>query len=112
MFAYIFAAAKDIQQVDITGNLIEVAKDRFSKYLSYIRVIDGHRNYLITRRHHIFWDVKRRLISSRLGLNAEYRDRSGVLQQFPYLIVGCQQIFFPVHRFKFSYLTLLTASVK
>src|SRR5437773_9046482 len=65
---------KDIYEIELVRNINQPAVDLLPEYMSYLGVINRHRNDLESCSFEIAWDVKGGLARLRFSLYAEHRD--------------------------------------
>src|SRR6266403_4721853 len=93
----VIRAAKDIHQVDVTGNLRQPTIDSLTEDLRDLRIIDGHRDDLESGCREIFRHVERGLICLRFCLNAENSNTFALQNQLTDIRSTVDKIFLPAH---------------
>ena len=77
----IVRAAEDIDQIDLSGNINQLAINSLPKDLGYFRIINGHRNNLKAGCVEILRNVKSGLVGLSLCFDAQHGDALGLPDQ-------------------------------
>ena len=93
----VLRAAKDIDHIDLAGNIDYLAIDFFAENNRGLRVINRHGNNFETCLFEIHRHIDRRLIGLGVGFDAEHRDALGVLDQIANLLMSIEKIVLPAH---------------
>src|SRR6185437_970774 len=75
----VLRAPKDVDDVDVAGNIDERAVHRLAEHFLDIGIVNRDRNDFVARALSVFGNVIRRLL--RVGLDPEHRDAPGSLQE-------------------------------
>lgn len=78
MTVYVLWAAKDVDEIDVTGDFHQPAIDLFTKDSCNFWIIDRHGHHREARRREIFWHIESGLIELRFCLDTENSNAPGL----------------------------------